>query len=139
MFTETLNLSIIVSSFQNFVQLSILHFLSRSMYRALNKRATDRPQASAFSFIVLNLADKAVLHFSFKCAGLYKERSTKEATNNFHCRAHLKENHGNTKIISFQFHFSKFSKQNYSTRFYYYRCVTRGIKGKTSQIGKKVP
>ena len=33
-------------------------------------------QASALSFTVLNLAEKAVLHFPFNYAGLYKERST---------------------------------------------------------------
>ena len=33
-------------------------------------------QASAFSFTVLNLAEKAFLHFPFNYAGLYKERST---------------------------------------------------------------
>ena len=40
-------------------------------------------QASAFSFIVLNLVEKAVLLFS----GLCKERSTKQATDNFQRRA----------------------------------------------------
>ena len=33
-------------------------------------------QASAFSLTVLNLAEKAFLHFPFNYAGLYKERST---------------------------------------------------------------
>ena len=33
-------------------------------------------QASAFSFTVLNLAEKAFLHFPFNYAGLYKERPT---------------------------------------------------------------
>ena len=33
-------------------------------------------QALAFSFTVLNLAEKAFLHFPFNYAGLYKERST---------------------------------------------------------------
>ena len=51
----------------------------------MNNRKTQ--QASAFSFIVLNLAEKAVLHFLFNYAGLYKERSTKEATENFQPRA----------------------------------------------------
>ena len=33
-------------------------------------------QALAFSFTVLNLAEKAFLHFPFNYAGLYTERST---------------------------------------------------------------
>ena len=41
----------------------------------------------------------------------------------------LKENRGNTKNISFQFHYGKCSQQKYSKRFYYYRCVTRGRRG----------
>ena len=41
-------------------------------------------QASAFSFIVLNLVEKGDLH---NYAGLYNERSTKEATDNFQRRA----------------------------------------------------
>ena len=37
MLTETLNVSMFVSSFLNFVYLGILHFLRRSAYRALKK------------------------------------------------------------------------------------------------------
>ena len=44
----------------------------------------------------------------------------------------LKENRGNTKNISFQFHYGKFSQQKYSTHSCCYRCVTRGRKGEIS-------
>ena len=44
----------------------------------------------------------------------------------------LKENRGNNKKISFQFHYGKFSQQKYSTHSYYYRRVTRGRKGEIS-------
>ena len=70
MLTETRNVTFFVSSFLNFIQLRVLHFLCRQ-YKALNERSywliemNNRKtlQASAFSFIVLNLAEKAVLHF----------------------------------------------------------------------------
>ena len=56
----------------------------------------------------------------------------------------LKENCGNTKNISFQFHYRKFSQQSYSTISYYYRHVTKGKRWGRSPLSflknwKKVP
>ena len=63
-------------------------------------------QASAFSFIVLNLAKKAVLHFflimlNYIMSALQKKqlKLPKQST--------LKKNRWNTKNISFQFHYDK--------------------------------
>ena len=47
-------------------------------------------QASTFSFILLNLIEKAVLH-SLDYGGVCKERSTKLATDNFQRRAILRK------------------------------------------------
>ena len=44
------------------------------------------PQALALCFIALNLVEKSVLH-----SGLCKERSTKQATDNFQHRALLRK------------------------------------------------
>ena len=70
---ETLNASSFVSSFLNFVLLVVLQFLSATLAynRALNERSCwliemyikKTQQAPAFSFMVLNLVEKAVLHF----------------------------------------------------------------------------
>ena len=64
------------------------------MYRVLNERSSSligmkkRLQASAFSLIVLNLVEKAVLHFLFIIMDHpYKEHSKKQATDNFQRRA----------------------------------------------------
>ena len=55
-------------------------------------------QASAFSFIVLNLAEKAVLHFNYAQRKKQLQLPTQST---------LKKNHWNTKNISFQFHYGK--------------------------------
>ena len=49
---------------------------------------------------------------------------------------HLRENHGNTKKINFQFHDRKFSQQMYSILSYYHRRVTRGGLGRVLILGK---
>ena len=56
----------------------------------------------------------------------------------------LKKNRGNTKNISFQFHYGTFSQQRYSIHSYYCMCVTkRGRKddlpSSFSKTGKKFP
>ena len=122
--------------FPKFRLVKCLNFLSRSMYRALNERATDwlkwisgkqykhllsqchSPKHSRESCFTLpfNYA------YYIKSALRKKQLITSNAQ-------HLR---GNTKNISFQFHYGKFSQQKYSTRSYYYMCVTRGRKGDIS-------
>ena len=119
----------------------------RPMCRAINKRSywliemniKKTLQASAFSFLVLNLVEKAVLHYTglYKSAPKNKQLITPMQTT-------LKENRGNTKNISFQFHYRKFSQQRYSTLSYYYRRVTKGKRWGKSPLSflenwKKVP
>ena len=87
-------------------------------------------QASAFSFIVLSLVEKAVLYFLLIMLDKMRKRMIKERYE----RRNLKEAHGNTKNISFQFHYGKYSKQRYSTLSYYYRYATRGRRGEISLI-----
>ena len=85
----------------------------------MNMKKTLLP--SALSFLVLNVVEKPVLHY----AGLSKSalRNKQEI---LPTQTILKENRGNTKNISFQFHYRRFSQQRYSTLSYYYRCVTKG-------------
>ena len=57
-------------------------------------------------------------------------------------RTLFNENHGNTKKINIQFHYRKFSKQRNSILFCYYKCITRGRRGrglscKFLKIGRK--
>ena len=99
------------------------------MYRALNKRATDwlkwisgKHYKHGFQFGSPKLSWERCFTLLFNYAGLYKERSTKEAT--------VKS--WNTKKISFQFHYNQFSWQKYSACCYYYRCGTRGKKEEIS-------
>ena len=84
-------------------------------------------QVSAFSFIVLNLAEKAVLNFLLIMLD-YIKRALRKKQLIISNADTLKDYRENTKNISFQFHCSKFSQQEYSTRSYYYSCVTRGRK-----------
>ena len=92
-------------------------FLPRPMYRALNEKSCwlikmnirKALQASAFTFIVLNLVKKVVLDFPLIILNYIKESSPKKATDNF----------------SFQFHYGKFSQKWYSALSYYYKHVTR--------------
>ena len=70
------------------------------------------------------LSRESCFTLPFSYAGLQKERSTKEATDNFQRRTPC----GNTK----KFHYGKFIKQKYSTRSYYYKCVTTGKRGEIS-------
>ena len=58
MLTEALNVTIFVSSFLNFVRA-----LNERSYWLIEMNIRKTLQASAFSFTVLNLAKKAVLHF----------------------------------------------------------------------------
>ena len=94
---------------------------------------------SALSFLVLNVVEKPVLHY----AGLSKSalRNKQEI---LPTQTILKENRGNTKNISFQFHYRRFSQQRYSTLSYYYRCVTKRRRWGRSPLSflenwKKVP
>ena len=60
-------------------------------------------QGSAFSFIVLNLTERAVLHFHWLMLDYIKsERSNWK----FPTQSILKQNRGNTKNISFWFYYS---------------------------------
>ena len=63
-------------------------------------------QASAFSFIVLNLAKKAVLHF-FLIMLNYIMTALRKKQLQLPTQSTLKKNHWNTKKISFQFHYGK--------------------------------
>ena len=60
-------------------------------------------QASTFSFMVLKLAEKAVLQLPFIYAGLYRECSTKEAIDNFQRRALYIKIVGTPKASVFSF------------------------------------
>ena len=91
-------------------------------------------QASAFNFIVLNLVEKAVLHFLLIMLDYIKSTLWKKQLITSKAE-HLKGNCGNTKIISFQFHCGKFIQQTCSTlSYYYYRCVTRGRRREISPV-----
>ena len=113
MLTEARNVTIFVSSFLNFVQLGVLHFLCRQ-YRALNERSywliemniRKTLQASTFSFIVLNLAEKAVLHF-FLIILNYIMSALRKKQLQLPRQSTLKKNRWNPKNISFQFHYDK--------------------------------
>ena len=101
MLTEALNVTIFVSSFLNFVRA-----LNERSYWLIEMNIRKTLQASAFSFIVLNLAEKAVLHFflimlNYIMSALQKKqlKLPKQST--------LKKNRWNTKNISFQFHYDK--------------------------------
>ena len=63
-------------------------------------------QASAFSFIVLNLAKKAVLHF-FLIMLNYIMTALRKKQLQLPTQSTLKKNHWNTKNFSFQFHYGK--------------------------------
>ena len=95
-------------------------------------------QASAFSSIVLNFTVKAVLHFLLIMLR-YIYRAFHEKSNwQLPTHSTLKENRGNTKNISFQFHYGQFSQQKYSTRFYYYWCVTTWRRREISALSQKL-
>ena len=62
----------------------VLHFLRRSMYRALDERATDWLKwISGKQGHSPKLSGESCFKYPFNFAGLYKQRSTKEATTNF--------------------------------------------------------
>ena len=63
-------------------------------------------QASAFIFIILNLAEKAVLHF-FLIMLNYIMSALRKKQLQFSTQSALKKNWWNTKSISFQFHYGK--------------------------------
>ena len=127
-------------------------------------------QTSDFSLTDLNLVEKAVLHY----AGLYKstlrnKQLTSSNADNLNplstnpvkwpnifvnlALKGLKKNCENTKNISFQVRYRKFSQQVYSAHYYYYRSVTEGkswgrsslsVVGKyccrcRSQLSKQIP
>ena len=82
-------------------------------------------QASTFSFIVLNLVEKAVLHSLLIMLDYIKTALRKKQLINSNA-GHLKGNCLNTKNISFQFHYGTFIQQKYFPHSYYFRFVTRG-------------
>ena len=63
-------------------------------------------QASGFSFIVLNLAEKAVFDF-FLIMLNYTMSAQRKKQLQLPTQSTLKKNHRNTKNISFQFHYGK--------------------------------
>ena len=63
-------------------------------------------QASAFSFVALNLPEKAVLHF-FLIMLNYIMSALRKKQLQLPTQSTLKKNHWNTKNISFQFHYGK--------------------------------
>ena len=63
-------------------------------------------QASAFSFKVLNLAEKTVSHF-FLIMLNYIMSAQRKKQLQLPTQSTLKKNHWNTKNISFQFHYGK--------------------------------
>ena len=66
-------------------------------------------QASAFSFISLNLVEKSVLHILLTMVDYVKSalRNKQQITSTQNT---FKENHGNTKKINFQLQYHKFSQ-----------------------------
>ena len=100
-------------------------------------------QASAFSFIALNLVEKYVLHILLITVDYVKSAiQSKQHITSAHST--FKENYGNTKKINFQLHYRKFSQQRNSILSYYYRRVTRGRRGRSLsctflKIGRKCP
>ena len=100
-------------------------------------------QALAFNLIALNLVEKSVLHIllimvDYVKSAIQNKQQITSAQSNF------KENHGNPKNIIFQLHYYKFSQQRNSILSYYYRCVTRGRRGRNLsrtflKIGRKCP
>ena len=81
-------------------------------------------QASAFSFIALNLVEKAVLHILLIIVDYVKSVLRKRQQINSNAGT-FKENHGHTKKINFQFQYHKFSQQRNSILSYYYRRLTK--------------
>ena len=63
-------------------------------------------QALAFSFVALNLPEKAVLHF-FLIMLNYIMSALRKKQLQLPTQSTLKKNHWNTKNISFQFHYGK--------------------------------
>ena len=98
-------------------------------------------QSSIFSFLVLILAEKTVLHLLIIMLDCIKSALRKKQ---LPTQSTLKTNRGSTKNISFQFHYGSFSQQRCSIRSYYYMCVTeRGreedLPSPFSKTGKKFP
>ena len=79
-------------------------------------------QASAFSFIALNLTEKAVLHLRLIILDYIKSALRKKQliTSN---AEHLKKNRGNAKNISFQFHY----KINLVNKSILHALITTGV------------
>ena len=107
--------------------------LNKKSYWLIEKNIRKTLPASAFSLIVLNLAEKAVLHFlliilDYINTTLWRKQLI---TSN---AEHLKGKSWKHSKHSFLFHYNKFSQQKYFTRSYYYKCVTRGRKEKISPV-----
>ena len=101
-------------------------------------------QASAFSLIALNLVQKSVLQILLIMVGHVKSAIQNKQQIITSTQSTFTENHGNPTKINFQLYYRKFSQQTNSILSYYYRCVTRGRRGRSLsctflKIGKKCP
>ena len=78
-----------------------------------------------FPFQSPKLSRESSFTLSLDYAGLCKERSSKQVTDNFQRRALFRKIVETLKKINFQFDHRKFSEQRNSILSYYYRRVTR--------------
>ena len=78
-----------------------------------------------FPFQSPKLSRESSFTLSLDYAGLCKERSSKQVTDNFQRRALFRKIVETLKKINFQFDHCKFSEQRNSILSYYYRRVTR--------------
>ena len=117
--------------------------LNEKSYRLTEMNIRKTLQAAAFSLIALNLVEKPVLHILLIMVGHVKS-TIQNKQQIISTQNTFTENHGNPKKINFQLHHRKFSQQRNSILSYYYRCVTRGRRGRSLscsflKIGKKCP
>ena len=97
-----------------------------------------------FPFQSPKLSRESSFTLSLDYAGLCKERSSKQVTDNFQRRALFRKIVETLKKINFQFDHRKFSEQRNSILSYYYRRVTRwGRRGLHSctflKVGRNCP
>ena len=67
--------------------------------------------ASIFRFIILNLVKKDILEFHVTTATDLCLKAYERSNSQLFSQSTLKENHGNTKSINFNYHCAKFSQQ----------------------------
>ena len=123
------------------------------MYRALNERSYWLTEVNIkkalstsidFLFHSPKLSPESCFALSLNYAGLCKERSSKQVTDDFQRRPLLRKIVETLKKSNFQFHHRKFSQQRHSILSYYNRRVTRGGRGGLLsctflKIGRKCP